>query len=78
MLESMQQLLGEVRSSEVQKREAATKLRAEIQAATNRIEGGPGWTPEQEVRRVGDYWRPPHWQTLDSHHAHSVPLLVRS
>lgn len=49
MLESMQQLLGEVRSSEAQKREAAAKLRAEIEAATNRIEGGPGWTPEQEV-----------------------------
>ena len=49
MLENMQQLLEEVRSSEAQKREAAAKLRAEIEAATKRIEGGPGWTPEQEV-----------------------------
>lgn len=43
-------MLGEVRASEAQKREAADTLRAEIAAANKRIEGGPGWTPEQEVR----------------------------
>ncbi|CAM9448544.1 unnamed protein product [Ectocarpus sp. 6 AP-2014] len=48
MLENMQQLLGEVRNSETAKKETATKLSAEIEAASTRIAAGPGWTPEQE------------------------------
>ena len=51
MLESMQQLLGEVRNSEAAKKETATRLAAEIKAASARIAAGPGWTPEQEVSR---------------------------
>ncbi|CAM9097893.1 unnamed protein product, partial [Ectocarpus fasciculatus] len=53
MLETMQQLLGEVRNSEAAKKETATKLSAEIEAASTRIAAGPGWTPEQEdVRKA--------------------------
>lgn len=52
MLETMQQLLGEVRNSEAAKKETATKLSAEIEAASTRIAAGPGWTPEQEVGLV--------------------------
>ncbi|CAM9562834.1 unnamed protein product [Ectocarpus sp. 4 AP-2014] len=48
MLENMQQLLGEVRNSEAAKKETATTLSAEIEAASTRIAAGPGWTPEQE------------------------------
>lgn len=51
MLESMQQLLGEVRNSEAAKKETATRLTAEIEAASRRLAAGPGWTPDQEVRR---------------------------
>lgn len=50
MLETMQQLLGEVKNSEAAKKETATRLSAEIEAASTRIAAGPGWTPEQEVR----------------------------
>eukprot|EP00752_Nemacystus_decipiens_P010274 g9156.t1 len=49
MLETMQQLLGEVRNSEAAKKETAARLTAEIAAASSRISAGPGWTPEQEV-----------------------------
>lgn len=45
----MQQLLGEVRNSEAAKKETAARLTAEIEAASNRISAGPGWTPDQEV-----------------------------
>lgn len=45
----MQQQLAEISNREAQKREAATKLRAEIEEATARITAGPGWTAEQEV-----------------------------
>lgn len=49
MLETMQQLLGEVRNSEAAKKETATRLSSEIKAASTRIAAGPGWTQEQEV-----------------------------
>eukprot|EP00903_Cladosiphon_okamuranus_P014974 g13859.t1 len=49
MLETMQQLLGEVRNSEAAKKETATRLKAEIEAASRRLAVGPGWTPDQEV-----------------------------
>lgn len=76
MLEGMQQLLGEVRTSEAQKRKAADTLRAEIAAANNRIEGGPGWTPEQEVRGVmrGRCCCCCCWRTLDFHLVDIDPL----
>lgn len=48
-LETMQQQLVELANREAQKREAATKLRSEIEAASTRIAAGPGWTTEQEV-----------------------------
>lgn len=50
MLETMQQLLGEVRNSEAAKKETAARLTAEIEAASTRIAAGPGWTPDQEVK----------------------------
>lgn len=52
MLESMHQLLSEVRNSEEQKKKAAAKLRAEIETASARIDAGPGWTPDQEVNNA--------------------------
>lgn len=47
----MKQHYSEVTNREVQKGEAAVQFRAEIEAASERIAAGPGWTPEQEVRR---------------------------
>lgn len=49
-LETMQQQLTELSHREAQKREAAAKLRSEIEIASSRIAAGPGWTTEQEVK----------------------------
>lgn len=49
MLETIQQQLVETKNREAQKREAAAKLKSEIEAASSRIAAGPGWTPDQEV-----------------------------
>lgn len=51
MLEIMQKSLWDVKKREVQRREAVAKVRAEIEAGSTRITAGPGWTPEQEVKR---------------------------
>lgn len=49
MLETIQQQFAETKNRETQKREAAAKLKIEIEAASSRIAAGPGWTPAQEV-----------------------------
>lgn len=49
MLETIQQQLVETKNREAQKREAAAKLKYEIEAASSRIAAGPGWTSDQEV-----------------------------